>query len=138
MKNKRIVLLVSLLGTILFILLAVIQTNGFCYQNTFCNSLWSTINLIGNLLIFFIPTLFFSLITYFLKEEIFRIWVKFSYVLVSLSMFLVLIIPSGGGNGAFPSLIDPQMVAILMSSLFVIISLILVIFGVVKYYWLKK
>jgi hypothetical protein len=143
-KTKNIILLISGIiggGLILLEPITTSQMCNFIYRTHNPNSVHiGCLDYIFNTaMVFYIfPFVFlFSLVTYFLKDEIFHIWVKFTYVWIPLSMFLVLIIPGGGGNGAFPSLIDNQFVAILMSGLFAIISLIIVIFGIVKYYCLK-
>lgn len=139
-KIKNIVLLVSGIMGGGLIILEPITTSQICTFIHGSNSINCVDNIFNTAMIFYIfPFVFlFSLITYFLREEIFRSWIKFTYVWVPLSMFLVFIIPGGGGNGAFPSLIDKQLVAILMSGLFSIISLIIVIWGIVKFYWFKK
>lgn len=127
----------------IFLLMFILALADKNYESV-CNS-WSnnygSIHYCVNIFWIIFPIIFafpFSLIVYFLREEIFRSWIKFTYIWVPLSMFLVLIIPGGGGNGAFPSLIDKQLVAILMSGLFSVISLIIVIWGIIKYYWFKK
>ncbi len=141
-KTKNIVLLVSGLLGVILILSDFITTSKVCsFFRSSSGVDFDCMNKVFNTaMIFYIfPFVFlFSLITYFLKEEIFHAWSKFTYVWVPISMFLVFIIPRGGGNGAFPSLIDNQLMAILMSGLFVIISIIMIIWLSVKYYWFKK
>ena len=139
-KTKNIILSISLIIYGVLILADFITTPQICIFLNHKDSLNCADRVFNTAMVFYIfPFVFlFSLITYFLKEEIFKSWSKFTYFWVPLSMFLVLIIPSGGGNAAFPSLIDNQLIAILMSGLFVIISLIMIIFGIVKYYWFKK
>ena len=68
----------------------------------------------------------FSLITYFLSESVFRAWVNFMKWWVPLQIFLVLITPESSG-GYFVSIIDKQFVAIIMSSLFAILSSLIII-----------
>ena len=141
-KTKNIVLSVSgLIGGII-IIFDYITTSKICLLFRQSNGVdFECMNKVFNTaMIFYIfPFVFlFSFITHFLKEEIFHSWIKFTYVWVPLSMFLVFIIPGGGGNGAFPSLIDNQLIAILMSALFVIISLIMIVWLSIKFYWFKK
>lgn len=139
-KIKNTTLLVSGILASCLLVADFITTSQICIYFHRRDSINCTHDVFNTAMIFYIfPFIFlFSLVTYFLKEEIFRIWSKFMYVWLPLSMLLVLIIPGGGGNGAFPSLIDKQLVAILMSSLFVIISFIIVLFGIIKYNILKK
>ena len=90
---------------------------------------------------FLVPVVFifpFSVVTYFLKDQIFHSWIKFTYYWIPISMFLVLIIPGGGGRGSFPSLIDAESISIIMSGLYLIISLIIVIIGSIKNYYFNK
>lgn len=84
-------------------------------------------------MIFFIfPFVFlFSLITYFMKDEIFSAWWKFTYKWALLTMILVLITPGGSGS-FFPSLISPGVVAFLMSCLFAIISIVIIIVKLIQ------
>lgn len=135
-KTKNVVLIVSGIGSVLILSFLSLVLNDSCGLNkVLCKDIYTTIMSF----LFIFPFVFlFSLITYFLKEEIFHSWIKFTYVWVPFSMFLVFIIPRGGGNAAFPSLIDNQLVAILMSGLYIIISLIMIIWLSIKYYWLKK
>jgi hypothetical protein len=57
---------------------------------------------------------------------------------VPLAMILILITPSEGGNIYFANFISKPITAILMSGLFVIISLIIVIVQVIRVYFVKK
>ena len=131
--KKRDIFSIGMIGTF------VASTRGFalwCNNNDWnCRDNNDSVSLF---FIIFLVVLIFSLITYFLREEIFCSWIKFTYFWIPISIFLVLIIPGGGGNGAFPSLIDKELVSILMSGLYFIISLTMIVFGVIKYYWFEK
>lgn len=79
------------------------------------------------LALFIFPvSLLFSLTTYFLKEQVFRAWVNFVKWWVPLQILLVLITPESSG-GYFVSLIDKQFVAIILSGIFTILSLVIII-----------
>ncbi len=80
----------------------------------------------------FLPITIFSLITYPLREETFRSWLRFAKWWVPMSMLLVLITPDGQSGGYMPSLIDKQVVAFLTSAVFIIISLIIVLYKSIK------
>ena len=69
------------------------------------------------------PVFLFSLVTYFLREEVFQVWMRFAKWWIPLSIFFVLIMPDGQGGGYMPSLIDKQTIAFLMSSIFILVSL---------------
>ena len=79
------------------------------------------------LTLFIFPiTLLFSLITYKMREEVFRAWVRFATWWIPLQIVLTLLTPESSG-GLFISLVDKQLVAILLSFLFVLISLVLIV-----------
>lgn len=81
------------------------------------------------------PLFLFSLIAYFMREEIFRAWVRFATWWIPISMFCILITPTDyGGAGIGMSLGKPD-VALVTSFFFVLISLILIAY---KFFKLKK
>ncbi len=130
-KQQAIVSGISIVGIIIAYIL------NFFYRNSHLSR--GVYKIVAEPLFYMSVSLFVvSLIVYFVREEIFHSWIKFTYYWILISIFLVLIIPGGGGNGAFPSLIDAESISILMSGLYFIISLILVFWGSAKYYWFKK
>lgn len=76
--TKKNVLVVGAILSGLLLFLVFIQSGDICYSRIWCHKLWSGINLIGEMLFVFVPTLFFSLITYKMKEEVFRAWWGFA------------------------------------------------------------
>jgi hypothetical protein len=74
----------------------------------------------------FIPVLILSLLTYKMRDEVFRTWLHFAYWWIPLSIILTLITPNGSGGWGIPNLISPEIVALTFSALFTIISLILI------------
>jgi hypothetical protein len=70
-----------------------------------------------------------------MREEVFRSWLHFAYWWVPLSIILTLITPDGSGGWGIPNLISPEIVAITFSSLFAIISLIIIIW---KYFATRR
>lgn len=76
-----------------------------------------------------IPLFIFSLITYKMREEVFESWWKFARIWIPLSMLAVLVSPSYG-NWMIP--IEKGTVAFASSILFVIISLVLIIWQSIK------
>jgi hypothetical protein len=131
MKKQKITLFIS---SVAGILLAF--TLNYLYRNSYIsNGIYKGI---AEPLFYISISLFITLlILFFTKEEIFRSWIKFTYIWIPISIFLVLIIPNGG-NSSFVSLIDRESVSMLMAGLFFIISLIIVIFGIIKYYYFIK
>ena len=126
--NKKTVLWISLFGTIIAFGLSSSYFYDFCFRQGRCWHLWNTTELVGAYFILFPLILFFSLITYFLREEVFRAWLRFAYVWMPLSLVVIYLSAgwTGGGFG-IPNVLDQETVAIIFSGLFVIISLLLVI-----------
>lgn len=133
-KNKRIIFLISLILSIFFI----VTSN---YSNLLNNySFWPKIieSAIPMLIAFSsIIILTFSLITYFLKDEIFKPWLKFTYWWLPLSIIFTLITPGGSGS-FFVSLWDKEMTVIFMSALYIAVSIIMLIINVIRFYFFNK
>ena len=71
-----------------------------------------------------IPFFFLSLITYKMRDEIYRAWLRFAYVWIPLSMLLIFLAPQYSSDWMYP--IEKGTVAFFSSLLFVIISLVLI------------
>lgn len=89
-------------------------------------------NIIINFLIF-IPLFLLSLITYKMRDEIFRTWMKFTYVWIPLTLILVFIAPEY--QNSWLPIYEKGFVSFVMSFLFFLISLILIL---IKHISLKK
>ena len=120
--TKKNVFLGSLSGAIIFFLVA--STEGvplFCVPHDipcmkYFDSLATTIEI-------FIPLFFFSLITYKMPTVVFSAWSNFALTWISISILLIVISPS---SSAPFQIIDKEFVAIVLSLLFTVISLILI------------
>ena len=129
--TKKKVLLISVTYIAYFFLLLLISWQ--CYSG------WCQVrddNTLGFILFVFsplAPVFLFSLITYPLREETFRSWLRFAKWWVPMSMLLVLITPDGQGGGYMPSLIDKQVVAFLTSVVFIIISTVIIVYRSLKH-----
>ncbi len=91
--------------------------------------------LLHNIFILFFPFLFvfiLSLITYKMRDEIFRVWLKFAYIWIPLTLILTILAPEYD-----PSLlpVTKGVVSFFMSILFLIISLLIIL---IKYLSLRK
>jgi hypothetical protein len=142
MKKTKIIIVISSFLFSAFFLLSMSSSNylyTYCVPENHCSFLSNIIesNIIAFLFYFSIPVFLFSLVTYFLKDEIFQIWLKFTYVWFSLSVFLVLITPGSSGS-FFVSVWDSQMTAIFMSGLYLIISSYKILKKVREVYFIKK
>lgn len=131
MKNiatKKIVLWGSLAGTLAFFVLGSSWTYQYCFQTGHCWRLWEVIEIIMPLFVFVLFVFLFSLITYKMREEVFRAWWNFARWWVPLSIFLTLIMPgSSGGGFGIPSIFDKEFLAFILAALFFIISLVIIV-----------
>jgi hypothetical protein len=82
--------------------------------------------LIGFILFPFPFVLLFSFITYKMRDEVSHAWINFTKWWVPLQILLVLLTPESSG-GYFVVILDKQFTAIILSGLFVIISLFIVL-----------
>lgn len=125
--NKKIVFLVSLCGTAI-----VFLTSGLTMSTFLCGAsnytCWDKLEFLSHELLIFFPFFLFSCLTYFLREEVFRTWLRFAYVWIPLSLIVIYLSAgwTGGGFG-IPNVLDQETVAIIFSGLFVIISLFIIL-----------
>lgn len=131
--TKKKVFLFSLIGTVVILVLSPSNLYAFCFQQGNCVLLWDVIELI-NPYTFIVPPIFlFSLITYRLREEAFRAWLHFAYWWVPLSLVMTyLAAGSSGGGFGIPNVFDQEFVALILSGLFLIISLFLIIYRALR------
>lgn len=130
MITKRNVFWIGFIGTIVFFISTYLSVNGLCNYKYFCNRAHDDTLMIFSLT--FLPIFLLSLITYKMRDEVYRAWFKFARIWVPLSIFLILISPEYG-HSLFP--IDKGRVSLTMSVLFLLISLILI---VIKYFSSNK
>ncbi len=131
--TKKTVFLTGLIG----IIVAYVLTNplkfGFCRDTyTFGGSVGCLDKLppmLGLIIGLFAVALFiFSLITYKMRNEVYRAWLRFAYWWIPISLIFIYLAGgwSGGGFG-IPNVLDQESVSIIFSGLFFIISLILIV-----------
>lgn len=73
-----------------------------------------------------IPLFLFSIITYKMRDEVYRAWTRFSYVWIPLSMVAIFLAPEYSADWMFP--IEKGSVAFFSSLIFAVISLLLIIY----------
>jgi uncharacterized protein (DUF983 family) len=83
----------------------------------------------------FLPVLLFSLITYKMREEVSRAWIRLVYIWIPISIFLTLITHKSGGGWGVGISWEKGTTAALSSSLFFFISLIIIIY---KYFAVRQ
>lgn len=120
--TKNIVFVVSFIISAVLFLLNYFGTYKICNSQLECTqSLADYMRVFSIILPFFL----FSLITYKMREEVFRSWFRFARVYIPASMLLILLAPSYSSNWMFPY--DKGRAAFLFSSLFIIISTVKIV-----------
>jgi hypothetical protein len=134
--TKKNVLILSLIGSIFAATVFLVGTN-FCYQNEICRGVR---NMSGNenlIVTFVFPLMFiFSLITFWMKEEVFRSWFKFagwSVPLVVITAIWLNTLPESGGFFNLDNAII-LLAMIIMGVIFAIVSISNILFSWLKYY----
>ncbi len=125
--SKKVVLIISGIGLILFVLSILFLTNNMCSTDVWvqCRQIDESIDLISTLLLFTIPMFLFSLVTYFLREEVFRTWIRFTLWWVPLS-FVIILFSSSRQSANIVGLSDQAIFGTLAFGLYVLISLIII------------
>ena len=125
--TKKKILFVSLIGTILgFLITGLPMLTFWCGAGNY--TCWDRLEFVGNLLLIFLPLFLFSLITYKMRDEVFRTWLRFAYVWIPVSLVFIYLAGgwSGGGFG-IPNVLDQESVSIIFAGLFALISLLLIV-----------
>jgi len=130
--TKKTVFLTSLVGTLVAYVLTDPLRFGFCRNiYTFGESvgcLDELVPMFGLVIgLFAVTLLILSAITYFLKEEVFRTWLRFAYWWIPVSIVLIYLAKdSSGGGFGIPNVLDQEFVSLILASLFALISLLLI------------
>jgi hypothetical protein len=81
----------------------------------------------------FVPLFFFSLITYFMRDEVFKLWVKFALPATATSMLLIFLTKDSTPGGFGPQIaFGKGDVALATTALFVLISIGIIVFALIK------
>lgn len=107
--NKRNVLIGAILGGVPSLFLWF--THAYEYKFIFFASF------------IFLLSIFFSLITYKMRDQVFHTWRNFALFWIPLSIFFIAITPEASG---ILQVIDKELIAIVFSGLFVILSIIVI------------
>jgi hypothetical protein len=129
--TKKITLAFSILLSVVLVLLVTAQ-NSFCYDASWCRAYWDDINNFG-LYLFIAPIaiLPFSLLTFWMKEEVFQKWFKFSLWYVPILVIAMFVFPTSvsgglGIGGAYQEAFN-TLVLILLFSIYIITSVIKIV-----------
>lgn len=131
--TQKNVLVISVVGVVLFFVFIFSNEMGFCapYQL----SCMKRFDFMAEIIQIFIPVLFCSLIAYKMHANVFKSWINFTKWWVSLTIILSVLAGFGEQPSYMPAMITPGTVSFLMSSLFLVISLILIVY---RFFTLKK
>lgn len=130
MSTKKNLLIVELVSISLILLLIYVQNGDICYSRNWCRGLWEEINLLGEMLLVVISVFPFLLITYRMKDGVFRTWWNFARWFVPIIIvvtFLQNIAPKQSGFGGVTSGSFNFLVLVIFYSIFVIVSLVRII-----------
>ncbi len=136
MISKRIVFWISLFISTYLVVALIMGPSNYCYYNSLCDKLFNSINLIGPDIALFPVIFFFSLVTYKMRDEVFKFWLKFCYFYIPIFVLIIFTFTLPGSNGggwAIPGGFFTALIFFFLLFLFFLISLILVI---VKYIFL--
>ncbi|MCX6739306.1 MAG: hypothetical protein NT098_04650 [Candidatus Parcubacteria bacterium] len=85
--------------------------------------------------IFFIsvPVLFFSFVTYFFREGVFRSWLRFTKWMIFISAVLMIIVPNNdAGGNSLRTMSSGGFVVLLLSVFYFLISFFIIIYKSIK------
>jgi len=119
--SKKIILQSSGIITLGLLTISIFGTYKICNDGENC------INILHSFFIHFLPIIplfLLSLITYRMRDEVYRAWLRFAYVWIPLSMLLILLAPEYSSDWMYP--VVKGTVAFFSSLLFIIISLALI------------
>lgn len=122
--NKNKLTLLSLAGTVFFLLGMIVSIFGLCSINSdfFCSRPHES--MYASFFLLFFPLFLFSLITYKIKESAYLAWYNFVKLWIPLSLLVIVITPRYSHDWIFP--IDKGRVAIFVTSIFTITSITLI------------
>ena len=133
--SKRINVITSGLATLIFLILNQIGTFQLCGGKVYGSCMDSLHNFF-EIFVPILPFFVFALITYFLREEVYKAWVRIALWMLGISMILIAVAPEAqtGGFGPQISFGKPD-VALLTSVGLVFISIAVIAW---KYWQLRK
>lgn len=132
MISKKGSIYIGFVGVFLFFISAFSKEIGICaaYSYSLCLDFS---NQFAEILMPFFALLLLSLITYRMREEVYRAWFRFARWYVPIAMLLILITPEYGGGLFNP--VQKGSVSFVLTALFFIISLLLI---AIQYFRSKK
>jgi hypothetical protein len=75
-----------------------------------------------------IPFFLFALITYFMREEVYKAWSTYAFPMLGVAMLLTAIMPDSHGGGFGPQIaFGKPDVAVLSSIIFIVVSIVIIL-----------
>ena|SRR3989338_810052 len=120
-KNLLILLITSLA---VFLVLMFSKELGICpgYSYSSCSQLSSEV---AEILIPIIPAIIFLLLIYQMRDIVYQAWFKFARIWIPLSMLAILVAPEYSTNVVNP--IEKGTVAIFFSGIFIVVSIVIIV-----------
>ena len=131
--SKKIVLWVSLIGSIIFVLLMFPGLIHSCSSYKWCGKIIDLVESLGFYIFLFPLILLFSLITYKMQDRVFKLWFKFSFLWIPVTIILPFFFPDIKSDFVFISSRGLALFAVAL--LYFLVSLVLI---TVKYISLRK
>lgn len=129
--KKKIVFWVSLFIAVISFFMSSKYIYIYCFSDGHCWKLWNFFKFIEPLLFLFLPILLFSIITYFLKDQVFKVWLRFIYWYLPFYVLVILLLSDRVSTGwSMGSIFNSEFFAITLSGLFLIISLFLILYKI--------
>lgn len=127
--TKRNIFFVSVVGSILFLILIFLLESHTCSEWwLWCRKyIWNSSNLILKLLLITPPIFLFSLITYKMRDEVFRAWWRFARWWVPVIIGITLLLNDTVKGGDFPATVGRgfnMLIIIFFYIIFIVISLV--------------
>jgi hypothetical protein len=138
--TKKKVLLISLIGSGAVLSLSSESVYEYCFSKGHCWGFFEVFDFVRPFLFILLPIFLFSVATYFLKEGVFKTWMKFTYWYLPIYVLVILLLSGMGGGGGYivGDIFSSEFFALSLSVIYIIISLILVIDAVVRFRGSKK
>jgi hypothetical protein len=124
---------------IMLIIFSFSQFYDSCYNNLICqDGFLNWISILSPYISLFIPIFVFSIITYFLPEKIFHIWMYVTFCFLLLSTIIITFASDEKGGGFLSEPSPKEFVSLLLPLFFIIISTLIIITKLLTLYLNKK
>jgi hypothetical protein len=127
MKNintKTIVLFSSFVAIVLYVLADLAFSYDRCFATGRCPALYDFINSIAPLILTLVPLFVFSLLTYKMREEVFRAWWNFARWWVPVIVAVTIFLNNAGGSGGGYIGMGQDFTFFILGTLYVILILV--------------